>query len=156
MRRTPEMPVPSVTRICLRSDRQSAAAAVDLASIAHKSNDQEFSDMNDTTPDKSKDLLESAIKSNTAAWNAQSKYFDKLVKRNIASFASLSDARVASLKEINESLTFNQAFEANIAYEDMVREELKKMNDDNQKAWEELQSELKGIYLPTSNGEEAA
>ena len=111
--------------------------------------------MNDSTPDKIKDLLESAIKSNTAAWNAQSQYFDDLVKRNIASFASLSDARVASLKEINESLTFNQAFEANIAYEEAMREELKKLNGDNQKAWEELQSTLKGIYLPSTNGEQA-
>ena len=35
--------------------------------------------MNDMTPDKIKDLLESAIKSNTSAWVAQSKYFDDLV-----------------------------------------------------------------------------
>ena len=106
--------------------------------------------MNDTTPDKIKDLLESAITSNTSAWLAQSKYFDELVKRNVASFASLADARVTSLKTISESTTFNDAFEANVAYEDAVRDELQKLYDDNRSAWETLQSELQGIYTPVS------
>lgn len=112
--------------------------------------------MNDMTPDKIKDLLESAIKNNTAAWSAQSKYFDELLKRNVASFASLSEARVESLRKIGESQTFNEAFEANIAYEDAVREELKKLHEDSQKSWEALQEELKGIYRNSSSGEAAA
>lgn len=106
--------------------------------------------MNDNTPDKIKDLLESAINSNTSAWIAQSKYFDDLVKRNVASFASLADARVASLKTISESTTFNDAFEANVAYEDAVRDELQKLYDENRSAWETLQSELKSIYTPVT------
>jgi hypothetical protein len=112
--------------------------------------------MNDITPDKIKDLLDTAIKSNTAAWNAQSKYFDDLVKRNVASFAALSDARVSSLQEISESQTFNQAFEANVAYEDAVREELRKMYDQNKQAWDELQDEIKAIYTPSAGDGEAA
>ena len=112
--------------------------------------------MNDMTPDKIKDLLETAIKNNTTAWSAQSKYFDALLKRNVASFASLSEARVTSLKEIAESQTFNQAFEANIAYEDSVREELKKMYEENMQAWEALQSELKTIYTASEDEEDAA
>jgi gas vesicle protein len=112
--------------------------------------------MNDMTPDKIKDLLETAIKNNTTAWSAQSKYFDALLKRNVASFASLSEARVTSLKEIAESQTFNQAFEANIAYEDAVREELKNLYDDGQKSWEKLQDELKGIYVGSASDDEAA
>lgn len=112
--------------------------------------------MNDMTPDKIKDLLETAIKNNTAAWSAQSKYFDALMKRNVASFASLSEARVASLKEIGESQTFNQAFEANIAYEDRVRDELKKLYDETQESWEQLQDELKSIYVGSGSDEDAA
>ncbi|MDH3350725.1 MAG: hypothetical protein OEM60_13305 [Gammaproteobacteria bacterium] len=112
--------------------------------------------MDDMTPDKIKDLLDAAIKSNTAAWSAQSKYFDDLVKRNVASFAALSEARVSSLKEIGESQTFNQAFEANIAYEDAVREELKKMYEENRQAWDDLQDEIKAIYTPPGDEEEAA
>jgi hypothetical protein len=112
--------------------------------------------MNDMTPDKIKDLLETAIKNNTAAWSAQSKYFDALMKRNVASFASLSEARVASLREIGESQTFNQAFEANIAYEDRVRDELKKLYDDTQESWEQLQDELESIYIGSGSDEDAA
>ena len=103
--------------------------------------------MDDLTPDRIKDMLESVIKSNTAAWTAQSQYFDELVKRNMSSFSTLSDARVASLKEIGDSLTFNQAFEANVAYENAMREELQKLSTDNEKAWDDLQTELKSIYL---------
>lgn len=112
--------------------------------------------MDDMTPDKIKDLLDTAIKSNTAAWGAQSKYFDDLVKRNVASFAALSEARISSLKQISESQTFNQAFEANIAYEDAVREELKKMYEENRQAWDELQDDIKAIYTPSGDEEEAA
>jgi hypothetical protein len=104
--------------------------------------------MSDTTPDKVKDLLESAINSSTEAWALQSKYFDDLVKRNVASFAALSEARIESLKTIGESHNFNQAFEANIAYEQIVSEQMTKMHDDNTQAWEYLQAELSEIYEP--------
>ncbi len=63
--------------------------------------------MTDITPEKVKDLLESAITSSTEAWGAQSKYFDDLIKRNVASFTTLSDARIESLKTIGESQSFN-------------------------------------------------
>ena len=112
--------------------------------------------MNDTTPDRIKDLLEKAINNSTEAWVAQTRYFDDLVKRNIATFSTLSDARVQSLKEIGESQSFNEAFEANIAYEDSVREELQKMNAENSQAWENLQVELQAIYTPTDCDDEAA
>ena len=63
--------------------------------------------MTDITPDKVKDLLEATITNSTEAWGVQSKYFDDLVKRNVASFAALSDARIESLKTIGESQNFN-------------------------------------------------
>lgn len=111
--------------------------------------------MNDATPDKITDLLETAIKSNTDAWAAQSKYFDDLVKRNVTSFARLADARMDSLRQISQSETFNEAFEANSAYEDAVREELQRLYDENREAWDSLQDELKAIYRP-GPGDEAA
>jgi hypothetical protein len=112
--------------------------------------------MNDVTPDKIKDLLDTAIKTNTAAWTAQSNYFDELVKRNVTSFATLADARTESLKQISESQTFNEAFEANIAYEDTVRDEMNKLYEENRQAWEELQNKIKSIYKPDSGDEAAA
>ena len=107
--------------------------------------------MTDITPEKVKDLLESAITSSTEAWGAQSKYFDDLIKRNVASFTTLSDARIESLKTIGESQSFNQAFEANIAYEQSVLAALNKMHEENSKAWDDLQVELSTIYEPIDN-----
>jgi hypothetical protein len=109
--------------------------------------------MTDVTPEKVKDLLESAINNSTNAWGAQSKYFDDLVKRNVASFAALSDARIASLQTIGESQNFNEAFEANIAYEETVRAQMTKMHVDNTQAWDDLQGELATIYTPINDDE---
>jgi len=111
--------------------------------------------MTDFTSDKVNNLLESAINKGTEAWDAQSKYFDDLVKRNVASFSALSDARIESLKTIGESHNFNQAFEANIAYEQAVREELEKMHAKNSQAWDDLQTELSAIYVAVDSDEAA-
>jgi glutamine synthetase type III len=110
--------------------------------------------MTDITPEKVKDLLESTIASSTEAWEAQSKYFDDLVKRNVASFATLSDARIESLKTIGESHNFNEAFEANIAYEQTVHAQLKTMHDANTQAWDDLQAKLSTIYTPIDGDQE--
>lgn len=111
--------------------------------------------MTEFTSDKVKNLLESAINNSTESWAAQSKYFDDLVKRNVASFNALSDARIESLKAIGESENFNQAFEANIAYEQTVRKALKKMHEENTQAWDDLQVELSAIFVATDSDEDA-
>jgi hypothetical protein len=109
--------------------------------------------MTDVTPEKVNDLLESAINNSTDAWEAQSKYFDDLVKRNVASFAALSEARIESLQTIGESHNFNEAFEANIAYEETVRAQMTKMHVENTQAWDDLQGELATIYTPIDDDE---
>ena len=111
--------------------------------------------MTDVTPEKVKDLLEAAINSSTEAWAVQSRYFDDLVKRNVASFSALSDARIESLKTIGESQNFNQAFEANIAYEQAVHARLQQMHDENAQAWDDLQDQLATIYTPVDGDEDA-
>jgi hypothetical protein len=112
--------------------------------------------MNEVTPDKLSNLLEAAISASTSAWNAQNRYFDELISRNFESFSKLSEARISSLREIGASTNFNEAFEANIAYEDVVRDELKQLFEDNKAAWEVLQSELQVIYTPVTDDEDAA
>ena len=106
--------------------------------------------MNDMTPDKIKDLLETAIRNNTTAFAAQNQYFDSIVKRNMASFAALSDARIKSLEEINQSQTFNQAFEANLAFEEQVREGLVRLQEENAKSWQGLMDQMQAIYTPAT------
>lgn len=111
--------------------------------------------MADNTPDKVNDLLEAAIDNSTRALDAQSKYFDDFIRRSAASFATLSDARIESLKEIGESQSFNQAFEANIAYEQTVRDEFRKLREDNERAWNDLEKKLSAIYVTTDDDDES-
>ena len=111
--------------------------------------------MNTITPDTIKQFFEQAAKANADAWAAQASYFDSMVKRNSKCFTALADARVTSLREMAESKTFNQAFEANLAFEETLRDELGRLQDDNVKAWENLQSGLKTIYTPVAEAARA-
>jgi hypothetical protein len=58
--------------------------------------------------------------------------------------------------ELRESQTFNQAFEANLAFEEKVREELSALQEANTKSWEDLVSNLKGIYTPATEASKKA
>ena len=104
--------------------------------------------MNALTPESIQKFFEEAAKANADAWTAQTGYFDKIVKRNVECFTALSDARVATFKEMTESKTFNQAFEANLAFEETAREQLHRLQEDATKAWEALQDDMKSIYTP--------
>lgn len=104
--------------------------------------------MTDLTLENIQQFFESAAKANADAWASQAAYFDALVKRNTKCFAELGEARVASLKEMSEAKTFNQAFESNLAFDEKVREDLASLQESNIKAWESLMEELKDIYVP--------
>ena len=104
--------------------------------------------MNDLTLENIQQYFESAAKANADAWASQTSYFEDLVKRNTECFAELGEARVASLKEMSEAKTFNQAFESNLAFDEKVREDLAALQESNIKAWESLMEQLKDIYVP--------
>jgi hypothetical protein len=104
--------------------------------------------MNDLTLENIQKFFESAAKSNADAWESQTSYFEALVKRSTECFTELGEARVASLKEMSEAKTFNQAFESNLAFEEKVREDLTSLQENNIKAWEGLMEQLKDIYVP--------
>jgi hypothetical protein len=80
------------------------------------------------------------------AWKAQAEYYEGLLRRNTKAWTELADARIESFKEMRESRTFNQAFEANLAFEEKVREELVALQEDNTRSWESLVENLKAIY----------
>ena len=105
-------------------------------------------DMNDLKLENIQQFFESAAKANADAWASQTAYFETLVKRNTEYFAELGEARIASLKEMSEAKTFNQAFESNLAFDEKVREDLTALQESNVKAWESLMEQLKDIYLP--------
>ena len=100
------------------------------------------------TPESIKDFFEQAAKAYGDAWKSQAEYYDGLVKRNTKALTGLSDARIASLKEMSAAKTFNQAFEANLAFEEQVREDLARLQEENAKSWQGLMDEMKTIYAP--------
>ena len=106
--------------------------------------------MTQVTPESIKEFFEQAAKSYGDAWKVQADYYDGLVRRNTKALTDLADARVASFNEMRESQTFNQAFEANLAFEEKVREGLVSLQEENTKSWEQLVEELKGIYTPAT------
>ena len=104
--------------------------------------------MTDLTAENIADFFKEAAETNAKAWNAQVAYFDELVKRNTECFKDLGEARIASLKEIFEATTFNQAFESNLSFEEKLREDLAGLQENNTKAWEVLIEDLTAIYTP--------
>jgi hypothetical protein len=108
--------------------------------------------MNDLTLENIQQFFESAAKANADAWASQTAYFESLVKRNTECFTDLGEARVASLKEMSEAKTFNQAFESNLAFEEKVREDLTVLQENNIKAWESMVEQMKDIYAPAEKG----
>jgi len=111
--------------------------------------------MTEVTPENIKQFFEDATAAYTNAWKAQAEYNDGLVRRNTKALTELADARMASFKEMRDSTTFNQAFEANLAFEEKVREELVALQEENTKSWEKLVEELKGIYTPAKKAAKA-
>ncbi len=104
--------------------------------------------MTAVTPESIRQFFEQAATAYGDAWKAQAEYYESLVRRNTKAFTDLADARIASFREIRAAKTFNQAFEANLAFEDKVREELIALGEANTQSWEHLLDELKGIYTP--------
>ncbi|NCF73136.1 MAG: hypothetical protein GWP67_06495 [Gammaproteobacteria bacterium] len=104
--------------------------------------------MTEVTPENIKQFFEDATAAYTNAWKAQAEYNDGLVRRNTKALTELADARMASFKEMRDSTTFNQAFEANLAFEEKVREELVALQEENTKSWETLVEEMTAIYTP--------
>lgn len=112
--------------------------------------------MTQVTPESIKEFFEQAAKAYGDGWKVQAEYYDGLVRRNTKALTDLADARVASFNEMREAQTFNQAFEANLAFEEKVREGLVAVQEENTKSWEKLVEELKGIYTPATEAAKTA
>jgi hypothetical protein len=116
---------------------------------------QEHAMTTQVTPESIKDFFEQAAKAYGDAWKVQASYYDGLVRRNTKALTDLADARMQSFNEMRESKTFNQAFEANLAFEEKVREGFVALQEENTKAWETLVDELKSIYTPAKEAAKA-
>jgi hypothetical protein len=104
--------------------------------------------MTEVTPESIKQYFDDAAAAYSNAWKAQVEYSEELARRNTKALIELADARIASFKEMRDSSTFNQAFEANVAFEEKVREELVALQEENTKSWETMVEKLTTIYAP--------
>jgi hypothetical protein len=111
--------------------------------------------MTQVTPESIKQFFEQAAKAYGDVWKVQAQYYDGLVRRNTKALTELADARIESFKEMRESSTFNQAFEANLAFEEKVREGFVALQEENTKSWETLVDQLKAIYTPVTEAAKA-
>lgn len=102
--------------------------------------------MKKLTSENIKQFIEGAAKSNAEAFEAQVHYFEDLFKRNTKVFSTLAGAQLSSIKELAGARTFSQAFEANLAFEESVRQALENTYEENQQAWENYKDEIKSIY----------
>jgi hypothetical protein len=104
--------------------------------------------MTEVTPESIKQYFDDAAAAYSNARKAQVEYSEELARRNTRALIELADARIASFKEMRDSSTFNQAFEANVAFEEKVREELVALQEENTKSWETMVEKLTAIYAP--------
>jgi hypothetical protein len=102
--------------------------------------------MAELTAKKIQDFFETMNKANADAWSAHSSFFEELSKRNTTCFTDLAKARMQSFKEVADAQTFAQAFEANLGFEEKVREDLQTLHETNSAAWEALTEQLQGLY----------
>lgn len=105
--------------------------------------------MTQITPESIKNFFEQAASAYGDAWKARVSHDDGLAKRNVKALIDLADARVASLNEMRVAKTFNQAFEAHLAFEEKVREELGALQEAHTESWEQWGTQLKGIFTPS-------
>lgn len=104
--------------------------------------------MTQLIPENIRQFVEQAATANTDAIKTQTSYLEALIKRNARVFASLAGASVNSLKELTSSKTFSEGFDAGLAFEETLRDELEQLHEDNLQAWEALEGSLKSIYAP--------
>ncbi len=100
----------------------------------------------DFTPAKFQEYFEKVTEANTKALEAQTKYYEGLVKRSGSVIAELADARVSSLQDLSGAKTFTDALETNSSFEEALRTKLTALYEENTKALEDLQAELKELY----------
>ncbi len=107
--------------------------------------------MTQINPESIKNFFEQATSAYGESWKAQASYYDDMVRRYTKAMTDFADARMTSFAEMRDSQTFNQAFEANLAFEEKIREGMVALQEENTKSWEKLSEDMKGIYVQTTN-----
>ncbi|MAT52808.1 MAG: hypothetical protein CMK32_16650 [Porticoccaceae bacterium] len=97
-------------------------------------------------PKKFQSFFEKVAETNVKAFEAQTRYFENLMKRNAALMSDLTASRINELKELAGTRDVSSAIKNSSAIQHDLQERMQQMYEENLAAWDELQTELKELY----------
>jgi len=99
------------------------------------------------TPTKIEQYIAKAAQANTKAFLLQTRFLEDLVTLNGSAFNELADDSVNSLQKMTEARSFMEAFENSLNQGAAFREKMQTLFKDSKRAFEDLQYELKEVYI---------
>ncbi|KJS07968.1 MAG: hypothetical protein VR73_07525 [Gammaproteobacteria bacterium BRH_c0] len=100
----------------------------------------------DFDPRKFQSYFEKVADTNVKAFEAQTRYFQSLLKRNAALMSEITANRVSKLKDLAASRDLSTAIKSTSESNHHTKEKMQQLYEENLAAWEELQTELKELY----------
>ncbi|MEH6910463.1 MAG: hypothetical protein V7459_07735, partial [Oceanicoccus sp.] len=102
--------------------------------------------MSKYSPENIQKLIKNVGSASSEALSTQASFYQDSMKRNATCFGDLAKARMTSFQEMAKSKTFTEAFEANAAFEQKVRDDLSALTEETTAAWKDLTSNLQELY----------
>ncbi|HLS98687.1 MAG: hypothetical protein WDA10_06110 [Porticoccaceae bacterium] len=97
-------------------------------------------------PGKFQSYFKKVADNNVKAFEAQTRYFESLLRRNAMLMSELASSRINGLKEMTASKDISNAIKNSSAINHQTQEKMQQLYEQNLAAWEELQAELKELY----------
>lgn len=110
--------------------------------------------MSKYSPENIQKLIKNVGSASSEALSTQASFYQSSMKRNASCFGDLAKARMTSFQEMAKSKTFTEAFEANAAFEQKVRDDLSALTEETTAAWKDLTSNLQELYTFKEEEEE--
>lgn len=102
--------------------------------------------MSKYSPENIQKLIKNVGSASSEALSTQASFYQESMKRNASCFGDLAKARMTSFQEMAKSKTFTEAFEANAAFEQKVRDDLSALTEETTTAWKDLTANLQELY----------
>ena len=102
--------------------------------------------MSNYSPENIQKLIKNVGNASSEALSTQANFYQQSMKRNATCFGDLAKARMTSFQSMAKSKTFTEAFEANAAFEQKVRDDLSALTEETTTAWKDLTSSLQDLY----------
>src|SRR5690606_34116773 len=97
-------------------------------------------------PGKFQSYFKKVADNNVKAFEAQTRYFESLLRRNAMLMSELASSRINGLKEMTASKDISNAIKSSSAINHQTQEKMQQLYEQNLAAWAELQAELKELY----------